>query len=171
MDSTPQTIDEIRGSYTDLVDELHEKGAINEGQLKELLDLGMALAKPNLTASGRLSVPELVEEHAELMEANAGIARLEEKCIELMDHNMEFMKDNKMLREAHKLQLEDNKWEKRMIFKLLDIIDAQDKQITELGAVPQFAAGRVRADLDTFWRRHLGRTRPGRTRSGRPFRR
>ena len=141
MDSAPQTIDEIRGSYTDLVDALHEKGAINEGELKELLDLGMALAKPNLTASGRLSVPELVEEHAELMEANAGIDEAKAFVDRLMDDNIKLMRDNKLLHEAHKLHMQDKKWGNGMIFKLLDIIDTQDKQITELGAEPQFAAG------------------------------
>ena len=43
MDTSQQAIDEIRGTYTDLIDRMHEQGAINEGKMKELLDLGMAL--------------------------------------------------------------------------------------------------------------------------------
>ena len=38
MDTTQQTINEIRGTYTDLIDRMHEEGAINEGKMKELLE-------------------------------------------------------------------------------------------------------------------------------------
>ena len=43
MDTTQQTMDEIQGAYTDLIDQLHDEGAINEGKMKELLDLATSL--------------------------------------------------------------------------------------------------------------------------------
>ena len=46
MDTTQQTIAQITADFTELAHDLHDKGAINEWKLKELLDLGMALANP-----------------------------------------------------------------------------------------------------------------------------
>ena len=57
MDSTQQTTAQITADFTELAHNLHDEGVINEGKLKELLDLGMALAKPNMTAAGRRSHP------------------------------------------------------------------------------------------------------------------
>ena len=42
MDTTQQTIGQIVGDFTELAHDLHDQGVINEGKLKELLDLGMA---------------------------------------------------------------------------------------------------------------------------------
>ena len=44
MDTTQQTIGQIVGDFTELAHDLHDQGVINEGKLKELLDLGMALS-------------------------------------------------------------------------------------------------------------------------------
>ena len=41
MDYTQQTIAQITADFTELAHDLHDKGAINEWKLKELLDLGM----------------------------------------------------------------------------------------------------------------------------------
>ena len=43
MDTTQQTIGQIVGDFTELAHDLHDKGLINEGKLKELLDLGMVV--------------------------------------------------------------------------------------------------------------------------------
>ena len=48
MDYTQQTIAQITADFTELAHDLHDKGAINEWKLKELLDLGMALASGDI---------------------------------------------------------------------------------------------------------------------------
>ena len=75
------TIDEIRGEYTDLIERLHDEGAINEGKRLELLNLGMKLAHPNLTAAGRRSGPELVQENAQLTAVNASIMQANTRLV------------------------------------------------------------------------------------------
>ena len=152
MDSTPQTIDEIRGSYTDLVDELHEKGAINEGQLKELLDLGMALAKPNMTAYGRRSGPELIEENAAL---RADLAYSCARLTTLLRVSRHLKKEYLGLVEDSTALMKDFKFRGRMINSLLFVAAQQNKQITDLGGEPIEAPGELVAKVNALRRRHL----------------
>ena len=59
MDTAQQTIGQIVGDFTELAHDLHDKGVINEGKLKELLDASgstssrLASASTSLTHRGR----------------------------------------------------------------------------------------------------------------------
>ena len=166
MDYTQQTIAQITADFTELAHDLHDKGAINEWKLKELLDLGMALAKPNHTAAGRKSGPELVDENEKLSAMHSQVMVW---CKGLLNGHVTLRKHRDELMAVNTLIRKDKEWKCRTIKTLLATIDKKNKRLAELG---EFArAPSIRAAVGVSWRRHLGLTRGGRTRSGRPFRR
>ena len=95
---TQQTIAQITADFTELAHDLHDKGVINEGKLKELLDLGMALAKPNMTTHGRRSGPELYEELLSFSVA----------FLNLSAYYKELLEDYKKLKKEYLKLVEDN---------------------------------------------------------------
>lgn len=150
MDTTQQTIGKIVGDFTELAHDLHDQGLINEGKLKELLDLGMALAKPNMTAYGRRSGPELIEENAALRADLAGsCARL----TTLLRVSRHLKKEYLGLVEDSSALMKDFKFRGRMINSLLFVAEQQNAQITDLGGEPVEAPGELVAKVNARWRR------------------
>ena len=164
MDTTQQTIGQIVGDFTELAHDLHDKGVINEGKLKELLDLGMALAKPNMTAYGRRSGPELYEELTSLSVAYLDLGRDYKELLEdykklEKDYIALHKKKVGLIKFANTVLQNDVAFLQGSIVRtLLNVTDKQNKQIRDLGGEPTFVG--LRAKAEAKWQRHCAsRTR------------
>ena len=128
MDYTQQTIAQITAEFTELAHDLHDKGAINEWKLKELLDLGMALAKPNHTAAGRKSGPELVDENEKLSAMHSQVMVW---CKGLLNGHVTLRKHRDELMAVNTLIRKDKEWKCRTIKTASERVESKIKMCSQ----------------------------------------
>lgn len=120
---TEEMNEQTIGEFMDFADGLQEKGAIDEGEWKELLDIGMKLNNPIVTPNGRRSGLELLALYRRLMTDHARL---------IADHTG--------LRQIHLEQREFLEYVRRtvspMVGMLLMHIKIKNQVIGVLGADP-----------------------------------